>query len=125
MAEIDELRARLSALEDELTSLKARLDAEAAWRRGLMRDTRRCPACGHRKIFHAQRLQTIPNHYKFSCLHIETKGIFSPTLLGVVQAFICAACGHAEMQIENPQNLEGKKSVRLLEASDHQEGPYR
>lgn len=105
MPTIEELEAKLARMEERLQLLEARLDAEAGLRRGSMRESRRCPACGHSRIFQMTRLAI--------------------RFLGFCQAFICASCGHTELQLEDPTEIEMRKDVTLLPSPEKNEGPYR
>lgn len=120
MSDPAETSARLAYLEERLRALEARLEQEASARRGLMRETRRCPSCGGREILLAERLQPLHN----IDLRVALEGTFSIRSFGLMQAVICAGCGHAELQIEDPGALRGRKHVRVL-SSEPGEGPYR
>ena len=118
MATIDDLSARLGALEEELRAVKARLEAEADRRRGLMRDARRCPACGGQKILRVERVQCAG-----SPVAVFTN-LWTGKSVGEFEAFVCAGCGHAELQVDDPSLVEGKPKVSALEPAGGR-GPYR
>jgi hypothetical protein len=121
LAITDELAARLGALEEELQAVKARLEAESDRRRGLMRDSRRCPACGGQKIFHVKKIEDGATQ----TLSAAFKNAWRATRLGRIELFICAGCGHAELQVDDPAQIEGKENVELLPPPPGGRGPYR
>ena len=122
MATIEEVLARLASLEEQVRALTARLNAEDEQPRRLMRDTRRCPACRGGRILFVEQFQPLQN----MPLRVSYQGVFSIKSLGMVQATVCAGCGFAEMQIDDPASLQGVTGVRELEALPAGEGgPYR
>ncbi len=52
MAEIDELRERMTTLENLVRDLHLELSRASVGGFGSMRDTRRCPACGGQHLLH-------------------------------------------------------------------------
>lgn len=117
----DALLSRLTATEARLRQLEARLDTEARQRRGLMRDTRRCPACQQTKILHAEQMIS---ELHGESIFVASGGFLGYKGMGKVQLFICATCGYGEVQLASTEGLEGKKSIRVLDATEG-EGPYR
>lgn len=115
------LQRQVRELSERLQRVEARLDAEEQQRRGLMRDTRRCPACQNTKVLHAEQ---VISELHGEALIVSSSGFLGLKGLGKVQLFICAACGAGEVQVSSPAELEGKKGVRVLQASEG-EGPYR
>jgi hypothetical protein len=115
------LQQQVRELSERLQRIEARLDAEEQQRRGLMRDTRRCPSCQNTKILHAEQMIS-ELHGEAS--YLASGGFLGYKGLGKVQLFVCVACGFGEVQVVSPAELEGKKGVRVLKASEG-EGPYR
>jgi hypothetical protein len=128
MATLEALEERLSTLSQRVEELEARLDGEAGRRAGLMRDTRRCPACRGQRILHVEWFQNAvsPEDTIKTPISVALETTFlKAKFLGVLQAFVCAGCGHAEIQLEDASGLEGKKNVRVLDPPAGEEGPYR
>jgi hypothetical protein len=133
MSTIEELTARLTRMERALEEVQARLDASEGRRRGLMREARCCPACGQTAIYHLTELASgLPGQRSVVAAHISTKSpvFLTPSRLrslyeGVLEAFVCGACGHCELQLNGIAALEDQENVRRLEAPPQQEGPYR
>lgn len=124
MATIEELEAGLQAMLQQLQRLEARLSLESEQRRGLMRDTHRCPACRQEKIFFVSHLEVYAAGDNGS-LRVATKSIWTGKPLGVVQAYVCASCGHTELQIDDPAVIEGTKHVQVLPPPPADTEPYR
>jgi hypothetical protein len=124
MASQEELEAKILALEGHLQNLELRLESERSQRRRLMRDTHQCPACGQQKIFFVSQLETYVAG-DTGALRVATKSIWTGKPIGVVHAHVCANCGHAEFQINDPAAIEGKKNVQVLAPPPPDQEPYR
>ena len=128
MHTIEDLQAALVALREEVRALEARLDGESGRRRGLMRDTRRCPVCDGTRILLIEWFQNIITNTSWGKFPISAsiKTRFGgATHGGVLQAFACGGCGHAEMQLEGAAALEAGDNIRALEPPEEGGGPYR
>lgn len=121
MPSTEELSAQVAALAAELREMRARLDASER-PRGLMRDTRRCPACRGEEILFISEFKPQGQYFP---LRVGVTGAFRQRSYGIIQAFVCASCGHTEMQIDDPGALRGFDGVSLLAAAPGEQGPYR
>lgn len=136
MADDDDLRARVRALEGTLTEMQARLDhlvADLSRTRaggfGAMRDTRQCPACGGRGLFHVRGLRESSAEGRLDplCLVHEERWLTSQRR-GPLDAFVCRTCHLVELHAIDLDGLvaDGQRVVALDPEPDvPPAGPFR
>jgi DNA-directed RNA polymerase subunit RPC12/RpoP len=111
----DDVAKRLAALEARVEAL------EAGGTFRPMRDTHRCPSCGGRKILFVSKLYS----YNGWPLHVSVADTFRKRLDGMVQVYVCAACGHGELQLDRAGVLSGGGGGVVVLDEDPKQGPYR
>ncbi len=108
MAEIDELRARMTALEDLVRDLRVELATSLSGRFRSMRDSRRCPACGGERLLHIPDAQekTDTGVTRPFAVHHE-RGFWSGRREhGPIEHFICRACFLVESHVKDLDGVD-------------------
>ena len=119
------LEARLAALAAENERLRARLDESRSTLDVTMRGQRRCRACGGRSIIFAQEIVD-SDHGVNSKLGVAMKSIWTGKKKGLIEAYICAACGLMEWYVKQPGELAADgKTLHELPPLPEDPGPYR
>jgi hypothetical protein len=92
MAEIDELRARMTSLETLVRDLHLELSRAAVGGFRSMRDTRRCPACGGQQLFHIPEALELTHGGSTPLAVHHYKAFWGPRSQGPIEYFICRRC---------------------------------
>ena len=128
MAEIDDLRARMTALEDLVKDLRIELANSLAGRFRSMRDSRRCPACGGDRLLHIPEARELTEGgaSPLSVVHQDRWWGHKPR--GPIEYFVCRACLLVEEHAVNLDGIEpdGKAVIAIDPDPDRPpDGPYR
>ncbi len=95
---------RLSALEQEISRLRAELGAQHR-PTPTLRQQGVCPACGGRRFLHApsvlDRADGGPSE-----LALAKPSIWRSRVFGVFEAYACVGCGWVEWYVKDPASLE-------------------
>lgn len=130
MAEIDELRARMAALEDLVRDLRVELATSLSGRFRSMRDSRRCPACGGEHLLHFPdaREKVDTGITRPLAVHHE-RGFWSGGKEhGPIEHFVCRTCLLLESHVINLEGIEpdGKYVIAIdPDPSRPPDGPFR
>ncbi|MBL0220266.1 MAG: hypothetical protein IPQ07_41155 [Myxococcales bacterium] len=127
MAEIDDLRTQMAALEDRVRDLHQELARAAVGRIRSMRDTRRCPACGGGHLFRMAATEMAHAGPKPLAIH-HTSGFWGTTIKGQVEYFVCRGCLLIESHAIDLAGIEhdGKTVIAIDPEPDvPAEGPFR
>src|SRR6185436_18076546 len=130
MAEIDDLRARMVALEEQVRDLRVELQTSLSGRFRSMRDSRRCPACGGESLFHIldAREKTHGGATTPMSLHHE-RGFWSGGKEhGPIEYFVCRTCMLVESHAKNLDGVEhdGQYVVAIdPDSTRPPDGPFR
>jgi hypothetical protein len=114
MLTLEELEARLNALEAKLEGQSKRL---------VLRESLVCSGCGNTEILHISKLETygLP-------VRVDQEGTFSITPIGVLELYVCSQCGYGEVQLD-PSRLKEKDraQVKIISKAREEipEEPYR
>ena len=94
--QLEQQEQRLVALELAMTELRAELDTERS-RIRTMRQTLRCPSCGHRRILHFRRINEAGDSGVLP-LSLTTRysGWLGAQEGEPLHAYVCRACGLLE-----------------------------
>jgi predicted nucleic-acid-binding Zn-ribbon protein len=95
-----------------------------------MKQTRQCPKCSGKRILRIAHIEDKAPGAGGGVLAVRSRvmdgedGLGEWVNVGVFEALVCAACGHAELYVKSPESIPvDGKVVSWLEASDR--GPYR
>ncbi len=79
-----------------------------------MRESLRCPKCGHNEIVHVPSV--FDSHHDQLTLDIRQGWWTVPTPIGAFHAYICRRCGFVELYVPDIANvpLESVKDAELL-----------
>ncbi len=84
-----------------------------------MRESIRCPKCDGQSILHASTIEDKSTHAKDAVLSIQGD---SPVTIfgswghvGIIEAYICEACGFTELYTRAPDEIPLGETVRRLE----------
>jgi hypothetical protein len=103
---MQDLEARLAALEAQVAAMRAAL--ELAGRGRTMRQTHRCPACGHGRVLHFRTIRDVGHNQ----LHLLTLQKERSVWFGVkneaapLEAFVCKACHLVEWHVISLEGVE-------------------
>ncbi len=128
MAEIDELRERMTSLENLVRDLQLELTRASVGGFRSMRDTRRCPACGGQHLFHIpQALELTDTGTTPLAVH-HYKTIWKPRSRGPIEYFICRSCLLIESHAKDLDGIDadGKAVIAIDPEGDAPaDGPFR
>ena len=124
-AEVDQLRAQLQALREQLDGLTRYPGAS-------LRRHNRCPACGGTSILHVAEVRDHNYGDAHTGMAIQIKGVFKRKLLGAFEVFVCRQCELAEWYVKgageiDPENLDkaNRKNVVIIDGTPPEDGPFR
>ncbi len=114
----------VAALRRQVDVLAAQVEASRTSRRS-MRAEVRCPSCGGRRIYRANRVVDQDSGGSRP-MSIAVKGLFFPKAQGVFGCDVCAACGLVGWHIDDPSTIDpSHEDVELIVAEEDAVGPYR
>lgn len=117
MSELDELRARMAALEEMVRDLRVELATSLAGRFRSMRDSRRCPACGGEHLLHIPRALEKADHGSTTPLAVHhERGFWSGGKQhGPIEHFVCRRCLLVESHAIDLEGVEpdGKHVIAI------------
>lgn len=129
MSEIEELRARMVALEEQLRDLRVELATSLAGRFRSMRESRRCPACGGERLFHITQAQEKTDHGSATPLAIHHERGFwkGAAQRSPIEYFVCRSCMLVESHAINLDGVtaDGDYVIAIEPEPSPTEGPYR
>ena len=121
-----ELRAKLTALSQQIDLLRAQLDQARLAAAPTMRARTCCPACGATRIAHAASILDRANGDTRMPLALNQPSWWSDKVIGELEAFACTSCGLVEWYVKDPGGLrEVKSQVTILDGDARDSGPYR
>ncbi len=130
-----EATARMIALEATVTELRAQLATlveRTTGRFGSMRDTSRCPACGHGRLLHIRTVTESASKGldAMGLFHTQSRWTGMSTAFAPLSAFACRACGLVEWHAIDFEGItpDGDIIVEIEpgpERSPPRGGPYR
>ena len=117
--QVDELRRQVEALRQELRGTTERAALT-------MRAQTRCPACGNRRILHADKVLDRDAGSLNELALIQTS-VWSGKGAGRFEVFICTQCGLTEWYVKDLAELaQQEKHFAVIDATPKEEsGPYR
>ncbi len=102
-----------------------------------MRRTHTCPKCQNERILHLSRIDQQVDQYgqieawRIARVPQPIEGFplpgGEPVVTGVVQAYICKACGYTELYTRDPEAIpvDGTLVREIVGGRDDKGGPYR
>ena len=129
-AEIDELRARMAALENLVRDLRVELATSLAGRFRSMRDSRRCPACGGEHLFHFPEALEKTDYGVTTPLAVHHERGFwkGAKHRGAIEHFVCRRCLLVESHAIDLDGIQadGKYVISIdPEPTRTPDGPFR
>ncbi|HHH29253.1 MAG TPA: hypothetical protein ENK57_13045 [Polyangiaceae bacterium] len=127
-ARLDALTAEVATLREQLSRLKAELDARAGLprTRQSMRTLLECPHCQGRRVYHVKEVLDRGDGNIKQPFSVSTKGFWAPKPIGRFSCWVCAGCGFAEWYVQDPRSLDTDVDhVEIHEVDDKDHGPYR
>ncbi|CAN5761742.1 hypothetical protein BH11MYX3_BH11MYX3_44460 [soil metagenome] len=128
MAEIDELRERMTSLENLVRDLQLELTRASVGGFRSMRDTRRCPACGGQHLFHiTEALELSDGQSKPLAVH-HYKAFWGARSRGPIEYFICRSCLLVESHARDLDGIDADGTAVIAIDPDGDvpvDGPFR